>query len=120
MAKKNKPVLIYTSSYGNYKRWPKTHRPICISRWPPTWFRGELNMLLAPSKELLWEMKNGKISVYDYTIRFNQQLAALDPKLIMNDIQNGLLLCYETKKDFCHRHLVADWLNMNGILTEEV
>ena len=29
------------------------------------------------------------------------------------------LICYEKPTDFCHRHLVADWLNKNGIECEE-
>lgn len=32
-----------------------------------------------------------------------------------------VLLCYESPEKFCHRHLVADWLNDNlGIKVEEV
>lgn len=27
---------------------------------------------------------------------------------------NIVLLCYEKPEDFCHRHLVADWLNQSG------
>ena len=29
------------------------------------------------------------------------------------------LICYEKPSDFCHRHLVADWLNKNGFRCEE-
>ena len=29
------------------------------------------------------------------------------------------LVCYEKPSDFCHRHLVADWLNKNGISCKE-
>lgn len=30
------------------------------------------------------------------------------------------LLCYEKPDDFCHRHLVADWLRKNGYECEEL
>jgi hypothetical protein len=30
------------------------------------------------------------------------------------------LLCYEKPSDFCHRHLVADWLNENGYDVKEL
>ena len=30
------------------------------------------------------------------------------------------LVCYEKPSDFCHRHLVADWLNKNGYDCEEL
>lgn len=33
-----------------------------------------------------------------------------------NDIA---LICYEKPSDFCHRHLVAEWLNKNGFQCEE-
>ena len=29
------------------------------------------------------------------------------------------LVCYEKPGDFCHRHLVADWLNEAGYQCEE-
>ena len=29
------------------------------------------------------------------------------------------LICYEKPSDFCHRHLVADWLNQHLIACEE-
>ena len=28
--------------------------------------------------------------------------------------------CYEKPSDFCHRHLVADWLNKNGVECKEL
>ncbi|MCM1500678.1 MAG: hypothetical protein NC124_19625, partial [Clostridium sp.] len=33
-----------------------------------------------------------------------------------NDIA---LICYGKPSDFCHRHLVAEWLNQNGFKCEE-
>lgn len=33
-----------------------------------------------------------------------------------NDI---VLICYEKPSDFCHRQLVAEWLNKNGFKCEE-
>lgn len=27
------------------------------------------------------------------------------------DLDKVILLCYEKPTDFCHRHLVADWIN---------
>ena len=33
--------------------------------------------------------------------------------------KNIALICYEKPSDFCHRHLVAEWLNDNGFKCEE-
>ena len=30
------------------------------------------------------------------------------------------LICYEKPSEFCHRHLVADWLKEYGIEVEEL
>ena len=46
---------------------------------------------------------------------------ALNP-LLFNDrslIPDIALICYEKPSDFCHRHLVADWLNRNGFECKE-
>jgi uncharacterized protein (DUF488 family) len=33
--------------------------------------------------------------------------------------ENAILLCYENADSFCHRQLVAKWLNDNGYFIEE-
>ena len=63
----------------------------------------------------------------DYYIKcFNEQvlskLSAIDVVLDFSRLSYGFnigendicLICYEKPSDFCHRHLVADWLNKNG------
>ena len=41
-------------------------------------------------------------------------------KAINNDSNKDIcLMCYEKPSDFCHRHLVANWLNENGIECKE-
>jgi hypothetical protein len=38
----------------------------------------------------------------------------------MGDIYfSGHYLCYEKPQDFCHRHLVSDWMRSVGINIEE-
>lgn len=34
-----------------------------------------------------------------------------DLKRFSNDIDKIVLLCYEKPNDFCHRHLVSNWLH---------
>lgn len=36
-----------------------------------------------------------------------------------NPNQHIVLVCYEKPADFCHRHLVADWMKQHGIQMEE-
>lgn len=46
----------------------------------------------------------------------NKELNNLVPNVNSKDIA---LICYEKPSDFCHRHLVADWLKKNGFKCEE-
>jgi uncharacterized protein (DUF488 family) len=68
----------------------------------------------------------------DYYIKcFNEQvLDKLNPYSVLFEIKDLLdknsiqsndicLICYEKPNDFCHRHLVADWLNKNGVECKE-
>lgn len=71
---------------------------------------------LAPSKELLDDWNTGKITEAEYTRIFNQQLAALSPEKVYNDLMaitsghDAVLLCHCATGKFCHRRLVAAWL----------
>jgi hypothetical protein len=77
----------------------------------------------------------------DYIERFNSEiLGSLDADLVVTKLQLLLpdetrrkmqspvyrnpdyhvaLMCFEKPDDFCHRHLVADWLRQNGYECKE-
>lgn len=40
-------------------------------------------------------------------------LSKLDPLDVYLELQDKVLLCYEVPGDFCHRHLVAEWIYDN-------
>lgn len=45
----------------------------------------------------------------------------LNPNDILKELgEDAVLLCYEKPGDFCHRHLVSQWLNENGIRCSEL
>ena len=52
---------------------------------------------------------------------YNKVLKKLDPKTVYNSLgENAVLVCYEKPNDFCHRFLVAGWLELNlGVKIEE-
>lgn len=35
------------------------------------------------------------------------------------DAKDIAVICYKKPSDFCHRHLVVDWLNENGFEWED-
>ena len=58
--------------------------------------------------------------------QYNKQLNELDCRQVYKDLlemcnyTNIALLCFETPQTFCHRHLVVDWFNKNGIPAQEI
>lgn len=80
---------------------------------------------LAPTWNIVEDYKNGKIDERGYTKRFfdllwnKRKLKAED--VIERLPDNVVLLCYEKPEDFCHRHLVAWWLEKEtGVAVPEL
>src|SRR5271166_5340163 len=102
-------MTLYTS---NYARHGKDPNGVCISIKPIWWFKGRCYYPLAPTWEIVTGVKSGKIDEKEYTKQYLKILAKLDPQKVVEDLGDGaIMLCYESPKDFCHRHIVACWLN---------
>lgn len=74
---------------------------------------------LFPTKELLYASKSGEITWNDYLMVYQIQLKALDLSQVWKDLKalvqrydNIALCCYEKPGKNCHRHLVANYLNV--------
>jgi uncharacterized protein YeaO (DUF488 family) len=72
--------------------------------------------LLAPSDGLLSEYKKGKLKERDYTLAYFDELRSrienVRAVLMQLDYYDKyILLCYEKKGDFCHRHLLEIFVN---------
>ena len=100
--------MIYTSYYANrdLKKIGDSLRLVGISQGVPKWYRGEVFKKLAPSWAIV------KMSDTDkYTQAYTSQvLDKLDPLEVAKELDNSILLCWEKAGDFCHRRLVAEWL----------
>lgn len=117
-------MKIYTSYFSNAKKLGANNIEIIgISLYPPKWFTGVSIKSLAPSYSIFKYSNTEE----EYTARFKAEvLSRLDAKSIYERIKsfsNGkdvALCCFEKPYEFCHRHLVAEWLNANlGIDVEE-
>lgn len=81
---------------------------------------------LYPSEELLrwWKSLDDSEKVCNqeifYDTYFKETLNKLDVNKIAEKLNNKVLLCYEKSEDFCHRHIVAEWLRNNGYPCEEL
>ena len=116
-------MKIYTSYFGNYRNFGDKI-PISIALYPPKgfYFRGELKAL-APTNKIL-ECKNNQEV---YTNLFNKRLDDFSAKKVFEYFESlyggkdVVLLCYEKPPQFCHRHLVAEWLEKElGIEVKEL
>ena len=119
--------MIYTSYFDNLKNLPRYIIPISICGQAPDWYKGLQYKKLAPKYKFFMEWKENKDNNY-YIECFNEQvLDKLCPHHVVFDLYNLLisedydvcLICYEKPNEFCHRHLVAKWLNDNGYECEE-
>ncbi len=80
-------------------------------------FDGETFSALAPKYEFWkkWHEQIGKLSEEE-NMRFyiehyySEVLSKLDAAQIYNKLKDAIVLCYETPDTFCHRHIVACWL----------
>ena len=82
---------------------------------------------LAPNWRLWDNFKKKKISEDKFITEYNNMLKDLNPKHVLehlNFLTGGIepiLMCKPAKTKFCHRHLVADWLeNETGIIINEL
>lgn len=107
-------MKIYTSYFQNPAlKQIEDKRKVAISIGLPKWgFKGRRIRELAPT----WAMI--KLSEADYRPQYQAILDKLDPHAL--PLQDGdILLCWEKPPEFCHRYMVADWLNQAGIETTE-
>lgn len=121
--------MIYTSYYANMKkisaRFPNLVA-ISIAAKPPRGYDGLEYKKLAPKYDFFKKWKENHDNEY-YIREYNKQvLNTLNPKLVVEELyrisknKDIVLLCYEKPNDFCHRHLVADWLSENGYPVDEI
>jgi hypothetical protein len=123
--------MIYTSYFAKLKSLPDNIIPISICGKAPDWYKGLQYKKLAPKYDFFMKWKENHNN--DYYIKcFNEQvLDKLDILTVVRDLidltsanesivgKDFCLICYEKPTDFCHRHLVAKWLNDNGFSCKE-
>lgn len=116
--------MIYTGYYAKTQDYIEEGlTPIAISGKAPIWFEGLHWKFLAPSWGIFSKWKDGVINDFGYLERFNNEILSKinkeDLKQTLLQIKDPILLCYE-KEGFCHRHIVADWIENNlGMRVDE-
>ncbi len=108
---------IFTGSYNTCKRG----NLISISgdRGKKAGFTGKSIPLLAPKLVFwqIWHDNIGKISEED-NMRFyieeyyKQVLSKVDIETLLENEKDPILLCYEDANQFCHRHILAEYIKL--------
>lgn len=119
--------MIYTSYFANVGRLPLDVHAISIAAKAPEGWAGAEYRRLAPPYEVLLDWKKYH-EERAYARQYKQ--AVLDkyhPESVVREIMQltpegkiPCLICYEKPGEFCHRHLVADWLDEAGYEIGEI
>ena len=109
--------MIYTGYWAKIKEYEQNNlTPVGISGWSPDGYTGKTYKKLAPKYTWWKEWHDNNLSEQWYIDKYKETvLQTLNPTVVAQDLQkmgnNVVLLCFETPDKFCHRHLVAEWLN---------
>lgn len=118
--------MIFTTYFANIKNLPNHIIPISIAKYPPKGYKGLEYKKLAPSTKALFDYKYDRNAGEYKRIYYEEILNKLDCHEVVRELNNmtngcdAALVCYESPSDFCHRHVVSEWLNMNGYLSTEI
>lgn len=114
-------MKIFTSYFGNVGTLKRCGiHPISIARWSPRNWDGDRLIWLAPTPYMVKEA-----SREEYIRMYKSICQSVNIELLirqLSDIGDGkdvALLCYERPGQFCHRHMLAEYLTEHGIPVKE-
>ena len=105
------------SSYSKYKG----DNGVCITRYKPMHWCGEVYPYLCPSSSLLLAFRRGKISQSDFERLYRKEvLKNLDAKGVYSDLKGKVLLTPDGEI-FLFKYIIADWIEEElGIVVERI
>ena len=114
-------MALYTSYFANWRNFPEGAKIIGITQYPPPgWTTSKQNWKgLAPSIELLSQYKNKQINETKFKSQYlneletkygNKKQDMINYFRDLSQEKDIVLCCYEKKGDFCHRHILREWL----------
>ncbi len=120
--------MIYTSYFAKLSKLPANVTPIAICGKSPEWYKGIQYKKLAPKWSFfsVWKQTHDKDYYVEhfckevlYTLNADDVIKELYELAGKSQDEDIVLICYEKPGDFCHRHLVANWLRNQGYPVEE-
>lgn len=119
--------MLYTSYFSLIKRLKENGLvPIAICGGLPDGYHDLWYPKLAPSWSIYSEWKSNYDAVRYRQRFFKEILSKRRPEQVYHDLYtlagettDFAMICYEKPNDFCHRHLVAEWLSSYGYPCQE-
>ncbi|MFR4986485.1 MAG: DUF488 family protein [Lachnospirales bacterium] len=116
--------IIYIGYYANIKNYPKEYKLYSISNSKPKGINIDIIEEFIPNWMFVKAYKDGKISEEKYEKLYRKQLDKIEWKTMVNILKNllankSIILCYEEKEEFGHRHILAEWLEEHTIVKVE-
>ena len=89
---------------------------VSIALWSPRGWGGRRYKALAPRRKMM------TMDEASYREAYQKILDGLDPQEVFEDLrEDAILLCWEAPGKFCHRRLVAEWLEKSlGVKVPEL
>lgn len=95
---------------GNFKTYTGEDG-VAICLYPPLDWGGARFAALEPPRHTFFAKKADQIDDAEYARQYQEEvLDKLDPQEIYSTLSGFVLLCWEPAGQFCHRRLVAKWL----------
>ena len=116
-------LILFTSNYARNGNHPDA---VSISVTVPRWYpQLEHYPDLAPTWAIVKDYKDKRTNIKQYTTQYLDLLQSrnVSPLKVAEDLHGRIMLCYEKPTDFCHRHLVAFWLEHelpNQVIVKEI
>lgn len=108
-------MKIYTSYFANSKKLQQAGITVIgIALYPPRWFYGISLKQVSPTKSILFakdQTEEEYIRRYKSEVLVHQDMHQF--LRAVEAVSNGkdvALCCYEKPDDFCHRHILAEWI----------
>ena len=118
-------MKIYTTYFARVRDLTEDIVPISIAYKAPNGFEGPSYRCVAPPWWMIKELKDSGDKGSYTTAYVNNILSGLNFDQVMEDLRflgqghDIALVCWERPSEFCHRNLLADWLNEHGQHVEE-
>ena len=98
-----------TSYYAKNANHPNA---VSIAGRAPDWYKGKEYKKLAPKYWFFQKYKEDGDDEFYFEAYHDEVLLELDPQEVYDELggDDAVMLCWESSEKFCHRHIVANWL----------